>query len=79
LGGLDAIKAATRDLHTTAERAGIIADILAGRASRGGVALQSDVRSMYAMPPAPPSRNELRQAELISSPARALLCLTRQD
>ena len=37
--GLDAIKAATWDLHTRAERSGIIADILAGRASRYGVVL----------------------------------------
>ncbi|HEY0424022.1 MAG TPA: biliverdin-producing heme oxygenase [Rhodopila sp.] len=36
---LNAIKLATRDLHTRAERSGIIADILAGRASRLGVAL----------------------------------------
>ncbi len=36
---LDAIKAATWGLHTKAERTGIIADIVAGRASRLGVAL----------------------------------------
>ena len=36
---LDAIKAATWSLHTRAERSGIVADILAGRASRTGVAL----------------------------------------
>ncbi len=36
---LDAIKAATWNLHIRAERSGIIADILAGRASRFGVAL----------------------------------------
>jgi heme oxygenase (biliverdin-producing, ferredoxin) len=37
--GLDAVKAATWDLHTRAERGGIIAEIMAGRASRLGVAL----------------------------------------
>jgi heme oxygenase len=36
---LDTIKAATWDLHIKAERAGIVADIIAGRASRYGVAL----------------------------------------
>ncbi len=36
---LDTLKAATWDLHARAERSGIIADILAGRASRLGVAL----------------------------------------
>ncbi|HQT77511.1 MAG: hypothetical protein B7Z80_18265 [Rhodospirillales bacterium 20-64-7] len=39
MSGLDAVKAATWDLHTKAERSGIIAEILAGRASRPGVAL----------------------------------------
>ena len=37
--GLDAVKAATWALHTRAERSGIVADILAGRAGRDGVAL----------------------------------------
>lgn len=37
--GLDAVKAATWALHTQAERSGIIADIIAGRAGRIGVAL----------------------------------------
>ena len=37
--GLDAVKAATWKLHTTAERSGIIAEILAGRADRFSVAL----------------------------------------
>ncbi len=37
--GLDAVKAATWTLHTKAERGGIVADILAGRARREGVAL----------------------------------------
>jgi heme oxygenase (biliverdin-producing, ferredoxin) len=37
--GLDAIKAATWELHVKAERSGIIADIIAGRASRPGLAL----------------------------------------
>jgi heme oxygenase len=37
--GLDDVKAATWDLHTRAERSGIIADILAGKATRFGVAL----------------------------------------
>jgi heme oxygenase len=36
---LNVIKLATRDLHARAERSGIIADILAGRASRLGIAL----------------------------------------
>jgi heme oxygenase (biliverdin-producing, ferredoxin) len=36
---LDTLKAATWDLHARAERSGIIADILAGRVSRLGVAL----------------------------------------
>lgn len=36
---LDAIKAATWALHTKAERSGIIADIIAGRANQYGVAL----------------------------------------
>jgi hypothetical protein len=36
---LDAVKAATWHLHTKAERSGVIADILAGRATRYGVAL----------------------------------------
>jgi heme oxygenase len=35
----DAVKAATGDLHTQAERFGIITDILTGRATRFGVAL----------------------------------------
>ncbi|HEX2943456.1 MAG TPA: biliverdin-producing heme oxygenase [Rhodopila sp.] len=39
MNGLDAVKAATWDLHTRAERSGIIADILAGRANDAGVAL----------------------------------------
>lgn len=37
--GLDAIKDATWHLHTRAERSGVIADIIAGRASRLAVAL----------------------------------------
>ena len=37
--GLDGIKRATWNLHTKAERSGIIADILAGSANRTGVAL----------------------------------------
>jgi hypothetical protein len=37
--GLDEIKAATRGLHVRAERSGVIADILGGRASRPAVAL----------------------------------------
>lgn len=37
--GLDAIKAATWHLHAKAERSGIIADIVAGRVSRFGLAL----------------------------------------
>ncbi len=37
--GLDAVKAATWNLHKHAERTGIVADILAGRARREGVAL----------------------------------------
>jgi heme oxygenase len=37
--GLDGVKAATWDLHMRAERGGIIADILAGKATRSGVAL----------------------------------------
>ena len=37
--GLDAVKAATWPLHKQAERSGVIADILAGRASRTAVAL----------------------------------------
>jgi heme oxygenase (biliverdin-producing, ferredoxin) len=37
--GLDAIKAATWDLHTKAERSGIVADIIAGRATRPALAL----------------------------------------
>jgi heme oxygenase len=39
MSNLDAIKAATWPLHMRAERTGIVADILAGRASRFGVAL----------------------------------------
>lgn len=37
--GLDAVKEATWDLHIRAERTGIVAEILAGRATRFGVAL----------------------------------------
>jgi hypothetical protein len=37
--GLDGVRAASWELHARAEGAGIIADILAGRASRYGVAL----------------------------------------
>jgi heme oxygenase (biliverdin-producing, ferredoxin) len=37
--GLDAIKAATWDLHAKAERSGVMADVLAGRTSRFAVAL----------------------------------------
>lgn len=36
---LEAFRERTRDLHTRAERAGIIADVLHGRASRAGYAL----------------------------------------
>ncbi len=39
MSGLDAVKAATWPWHARAERSGIIADILAGRATRFGVAL----------------------------------------
>ena len=39
MSGLDAVKAATWSWHVRAERSGIIADILAGRATRFGVAL----------------------------------------
>lgn len=38
-GGLDEVKAATWELHGRAERGGVIAAILAGRATRFGVAL----------------------------------------
>ena len=36
---LDVLKSATWDLHMRAERSGIIAEIIAGRASPGGIAL----------------------------------------
>jgi heme oxygenase (biliverdin-producing, ferredoxin) len=39
MGGLDAIKTATWHLHLQAERSGIIADIMAGRANQLGVSL----------------------------------------
>ena len=39
MSDLNAIKLATREVHNRAERSGVIADILAGRASRLGVGL----------------------------------------
>lgn len=74
MSDLDAIKAATWPLHVKAERSGIVADILAGRASRFGVALflfnlVPVYRVLDGTRFAPPV---LRRAELLEADVRLL-------